>query len=792
MVLDKIKGKEADVGSDDAVGTFEDPHKLTFSIKDLPANSVVLYPDQAQITREIENVQLKPGVNEVTIKDLTGYCQEHSIKVEGKGDAIITDMVVESVGRSRGFAQSSYSDDESEEEDTEEETEEEQDSDEDPDFADIRKIDEEIKELRVQANDAAEQLRNADIQLQALERYGATITAEVALPETMTQFLDMYQESRKNLYEQHKEAKATITRLEKEYAKKVKERTRKLKSPTAAKLKLEKEKAKERAKKNEKKNEKRDQKLAARSLRPASRFRVKVMVETTTEAEASLTLKYLVNNATWYPRYDLRLDSIAKSGQIIYRAHFENKTYETWRDAKITFSSSAQTFGGLSEVVPIMTPWTLSLRKGAVFGSSSDTDNTAGLYSIKEQQALAKRGVYFGNNNNNVKNALPMPQQQMHMQQQQIQRQSNIIHAQQAQFPASKAAGGLFGNANNAPAASLFGQTQTNIGFGSTLGDRERDRDREREHRAYAPAFGTAAAPQPLVGGLFGSTSGEATEAVIPPPPGGPGSSGEGGGAPGDGDDGASTLAPARAAMMVAESSSFESYGMTTTYEISGLRTIKSSPLTRRQVITTIELPTVTFTSIAVAKLRSAAFLKARFKNVSKHTLLRGVAGLTVDGSFLGQTTIPHCPTDDTVSLSLGVDTGVHVSYAKPTLVSSSQGFISKENVTLYKRSIFIHNAKSQPLTLTVLDQVPVSEDERLRVNVINPKGLREGGEPVKTGAPGSVNLDSKWGTATAIMKATNNGEITYTVKLEKGRSCKLPLEYEVKLPAGEKIVGLT
>ncbi|KAK6344933.1 hypothetical protein TWF718_006883 [Orbilia javanica] len=820
-----VKGKEVDAASGGATGTFEDPHKLIFSIKDLPANSVVLYPDQAQITRDIEGVQLKPGVNEVTIKDLTGYCQEHSIKVEGKGDAIITDMVVETAWFNTPHRQGLFggprnhlSDDSSESEDSESESDSELDPEEDPAFAEIRQIDKDIKEIRAAALDASEELKNAEVQLVALEKYGSTITAEVAAPETMTQFLDAYQQSRKILYGQHKAAKTTLEKLDKDLTAKQKERAKKLKGPTAAKLKAARSKAKAKAKKTEEKREKRQRKEAEKLLRPGNSYRVKVMVETNSETEASLTLKYLVYNAKWYPRYDLRLDSTSNNGQIVYRAHFENKTYETWRDAKITFSSSAQTFGGLREVVPVMTPWTLSLQKG-FSRFSSDSDNTAGLYSIKEQQALSKKGVLFGNNK---------------QQQQQQQQQANIVQAQQAQgfgnqwnqssgglfgqLPASNnqafgggfganqattgGGGGLFGasNNNNVPGASTLGdlptqgttnpfgaQQQAATGFGQTTSLFGQARG------AFAqPAqsgFGAAVAAGT---GLFGGGTADAP----PLPPRDTATGGPSNEKPEDnlgaGDDATSTLAPSRASMIIAESSSSESYGMTTTYEISGLKTIKSSPLVRRQVISTIDLPTVTFTSIAVAKLRSAAFLKARFKNISKHTFLRGVAGLTVDGSFLGQTNIPHCPPDDTISLSLGVDTGVHVSYAKPTLVSSSQGFISKENVTLYKRSIFIHNAKSQQLTLTALDQIPISEDERLKVNVVNPKGLRDGGDPVKAGAPGSTNLDSKWGTASAVMKTAGSGEITYTVKLEKGRSCKLLLEYEVKLPAGEKIVGLT
>ncbi|KAK6539464.1 hypothetical protein TWF694_009687 [Orbilia ellipsospora] len=837
-----IKGKEAEVVKEStAAGTFEDPHKLVFDIKDLCANSVVLYPDQAQITRDIDNVHLQTGVNEITIKNLTGWCQEHSIKVEGKGDAIITDMVVENVMRpipyTGWFGQppqnnTPSSDDEDEESQQESESESDLDPEDDPDFSEVRAINEQIRDIRLQIDDAQEEVKNAETQLAALERYGATITAEWAQPEIMTQFLDAYQQNRKILYAQNKTAKLNLSNLQKELAKKEKEKLKTAKKPTAAKAKIAKQKAKERSKKDEAKREKLAQKNANMSLRPNHSYRVKVMVEANADTEASLTLIYLVNNAQWYPRYDLRLDSIAKTGQVIYRAHFENKTYETWRDAKITFSSSAQTFGGLREMVPSLAPWTLSLSKGQ---NANSEDNTAGLYSIKEQQELAKKGVMFGNKNarnkmnaqqghilNDYQMKLMLLEQQNKKRLMMARRDDPQILHSQSNSPAQQQA--LFnqqqvlGNQLQAQAQQQQQQQQKHLARQQMVNNQrpsqqhyQQIQQQQQQDIVQAQAHVPSNIALSNAAGLFGGGAfGASTLGDMPlQPQTAPAPTGFGAAATGFGaavatgfsekpenessdDDEASTLAPARNAMLVAESSSSESYGMTTTYDISGFKTIKSSPLVRRQVIGTIDIPAVNFTSVAVAKLRSAAFLKARFKNTSKHTFLRGTAGLTVDGSFLGQTTIPHCPPDDTISLSLGVDTGVHVSYAKPTLVSSSQGFISKENVTTFKRSIFIHNAKAQMLTLTVLDQVPVSEDERLRVNVVNPKGLREGGEAVKTGTPGAQNLNDKWGTAMAVMKVAGNGEVSYTVKLEKGRSCKLPLEYEVKLPAGEKIWGLT
>jgi len=272
-----------------------------------------------------------------------------------------------------------------------------------------------------------------------------------------------------------------------------------------------------------------------------------------------------------------------------------------------------------------------------------------------------------------------------------------------------------------------------------------------------------------------------------------------------------STLNPVARDMLHSESHR-NSHGMTTTYDMPGLRTIKSSSLTRRFIICKIDVSDVVFSSVVVPKLRSAAFTKARIRNTSNTTLLRGTAGLTLDGSYLGTTVIPTCHSEDTFSLSLGVDTAVTVSYSKPSQKTSSKGYINKEETTLYSRSIFLHNAKPTEITLLVFDQIPVSEDEKLKINIISPKGLRQEGDNVKTGVVGNIssgagsgdsekNVPSaasiarksvvleKWGQANATLK--KDGQVAWLVKLEKGKNCRLALEYEVKYPDGDAMFAV-
>lgn len=283
---------------------------------------------------------------------------------------------------------------------------------------------------------------------------------------------------------------------------------------------------------------------------------------------------------------------------------------------------------------------------------------------------------------------------------------------------------------------------------------------------------------------------------------GGRGGGGDGpyGSDPSDSEDDTATLNPPQKMGLAASAS--ETHGLTTTYELPGLRTIPPSKLLRRHVITEINLPLVEFSHISVPKLRAAAFLKARIRNPSSTPLLRGPAGLTLDGSFLGNSTIPRCAPDEHFELGLGVDEEVHIEYRKPVRKVASQGMLVKEQVLTYERCARIHNARGNLVKLVVFDQVPVSEDERLRVSISKPRGLKLAGDLVKSPGDGtgfvnaspagkSPSTSAQAGKAYVQAEMRKGGELRWEVAIEGGKDAVLPLEYEARLPSGEVIFGL-
>ena len=244
------------------------------------------------------------------------------------------------------------------------------------------------------------------------------------------------------------------------------------------------------------------------------------------------------------------------------------------------------------------------------------------------------------------------------------------------------------------------------------------------------------------------------------------------------------------------EESTWEDCGLTATYELPGTRTIAPASLNRRHKIVSITATNIQLSYIAIPKLRAAAFLRAKVRNPSTSvTLLKGMAGVTLDGSFLGNISLPRVSPAQPFTLSLGTDPAIHVSYPKPTVHRSTTGLFSKESAQAFSRSIWLTNTRSTPVELLVLDQIPMSQDERLRIDIAQPRGLNKEGDSVRAGqnareggGSGSTQQAAAWGKAVAALK--KNGEVAWTVNLEKGQACLLKLDYEARLPSYESIVN--
>jgi hypothetical protein len=201
-----------------------------------------------------------------------------------------------------------------------------------------------------------------------------TLDAYATERKTQTRIATECQRELSNLKESL--AKAT-TALEKEKQRNVRSNRKKVE-----------EKEKKKAERDERRRERKETK--PESLARVYRVRITIEVPSTdgddaacdAQHPATLKLSYTTSSASWTPHYDVRLDTTNPSlSTLTYRAHFVNRTYETWSNALITLSTSQASFGGLNEKIPKMEPWIVSLRRSPRYDFDSN-----GLYSLAEQK----------------------------------------------------------------------------------------------------------------------------------------------------------------------------------------------------------------------------------------------------------------------------------------------------------------------------------------------------------------------------------------------------------------------
>lgn len=471
--------------------------------------------------------------------------------------------------------------------------------------------------------------------------------------------------------------------------------------------------------------------------------------DTGSSVESDLVFSYVTSSAYWAPNYDLQLSTTNTSASLFFDAMLINRTSETWKNCKVTLSTSQATFSGLDDKIPTLQPWRIGITSG--YAGRRDEDRIT--WSMEEMAAMNRA-------KNQAKNqAIMLQAKNTTFDSVNMSRKKTARFTGESSFQSSSRAfppPPPLPIAAAAPrASSLFGTQST--GFGNTGGG----------------LFGSAAPAAPA-GGPFGSRA-PAVEAIQ---------------AEQESVKEVEVEKRSNDDDVIYDASLMEETGLTITYDLPGLKTLAPKYNGSKQRVARISFSNVVFSHTVVAKYKAVAYLGAKLKNSSKVALLKGDASLTLDGTFMGKTSLPRCSSGETFNLSLGIDPAIRVAYAKPEVHRASSGLFNKENSAVYIRTITLHNTRAvggRAVDLFVQDQVPVSEDERLRVELLYPRGLVvDNHNGVATGAAdkeGQSKDDGNWGKATAKLK--KEGQLSWDVSLNAGKAVKLTLEYSVTLPGG-------
>lgn len=201
-------------------------------------------------------------------------------------------------------------------------------------------------------------------------------------------------------------------------------------------------------------------------------------------------------------------------------------------------------------------------------------------------------------------------------------------------------------------------------------------------------------------------------------------------------------------------------------YKIGGKTTVKTARETKRLQIVSEDADTSIFVR-AVPRFDHTAYLYAKLALAgSSSPLLPGQVSLFRDGVFVGNGSLPQLSPGETYELGFGADERVKVKEVLLADKTSETGTFSKTRIEERGYGITIKNLHERAIDIEVIDRMPVSVQEEIKVEFSVTAGPQ----------PAAVEGENK------------RGIIRWTLKTEPGEEKKLAFGYRITAPANKKI----
>lgn len=157
----------------------------------------------------------------------------------------------------------------------------------------------------------------------------------------------------------------------------------------------------------------------------------------------------------------------------------------------------------------------------------------------------------------------------------------------------------------------------------------------------------------------------------------------------------------------------------------------------------------------AIPKINANVYLTAVLPDWEDAITIGGQASVYYDGSYVGSTSLVPGGTEDTISLSLGIDKNIAVKRQK-IKDKCSQKLLDNDIVHQYTFEITMKNSRSSKIEIEVEDQLPLAYDK-------------------------TVSIDPKELSGAKLEEST--GMLTWRLAVPAKDSKRLSLVYQVKAP---------
>lgn len=175
-----------------------------------------------------------------------------------------------------------------------------------------------------------------------------------------------------------------------------------------------------------------------------------------------------------------------------------------------------------------------------------------------------------------------------------------------------------------------------------------------------------------------------------------------------------------------------------------------------------VKLP-ASYKYYSVPKLDKEAYLLAEITDYAKYNMLPGEANIIFEGMYVGKTVINPNQTVDTLNLSMGKDKRISIKREK-VVDKSSTKFLSNYKEQIFTFDITIRNNKSEPIQIMVKDQIPLSSDKEIEIQLLE-------------SSKGKLNPEI--------------GVLTWELNLKPNETKVLRMSYKVRYPKDKFVANL-
>ncbi len=202
-----------------------------------------------------------------------------------------------------------------------------------------------------------------------------------------------------------------------------------------------------------------------------------------------------------------------------------------------------------------------------------------------------------------------------------------------------------------------------------------------------------------------------------------------------------------------------------TSFHIPQRVTVKSG-VGQKKVFIAAENPKPSLMVRSAPKKDATAYLHAKFTHEGIAPLLPGEVSLYRDGVFTGRGQLPLIVQGEEEELGFGQDDAVKIARVELKRAKGESGIIASSNTDEQHYKITVKNYHDWVMPVTIVDQVPISEDEKIVVDLL----------PMTT-EPTERNYDEK------------QGLLAWTYDLKPQEEKEIKLSYELKWPAKREII---